>query len=124
MYLGDSGTSSMAREKGSTMIRWARDSCHQLATLNRAVLYCIVLYCTVLYFTVLYCILLYCTALHCIILYCTVLYCTVQYCTALYCTVLSTIKAYNRYQPCYKELRINPAANITFSVVTLETTVF
>ena len=36
-------------------------------------------------------------------------------------TTLSTIKAYNGYQPCHRVLWINPAANITFSVITLET---
>ena len=36
-------------------------------------------------------------------------------------TTLSAIKAYNGYQPCHKVLWINPAANITFSVITLET---
>ena len=74
-------------------------------------LLCTVLYCPVLYFTVLYC----------TVLYSTVLYCTGLYCTVLYWTALSTIKAYNGYQPCHKELWINPAANRTFSVITLET---
>ena len=36
-------------------------------------------------------------------------------------TTLSTIKAYNGYQPCHRVLWINPAANITFSIITLET---
>ena len=36
-------------------------------------------------------------------------------------TTLSAIKAYNGYHPCHKVLWINPAANITFSVITLET---
>ena len=36
-------------------------------------------------------------------------------------TKLSAIKAYNGYHPCHKVLWINPAANITFSVITLET---
>jgi hypothetical protein len=35
-------------------------------------------------------------------------------------TTLSAIKAYNGYHPCHRELWINPAANITFSVITLE----
>ena len=34
---------------------------------------------------------------------------------------LSTIKAYNGYQPCHRVLWIIPAATITFSVITLET---
>ena len=34
-------------------------------------------------------------------------------------TTLSTVKAYNGYQPCHKVLWINPA-NITFWVITLE----
>ena len=34
---------------------------------------------------------------------------------------LSTIRAYNGYQPCHRVLWINPAANIPFSVTTLET---
>ena len=37
-----------------------------------------------------------------------------------YCSVLSTIKAHNVYQPCHRVLWINPAANITFLVITLE----
>ena len=36
-------------------------------------------------------------------------------------TTLSAIKAYNGYQPLHKVLWINPAANITFSVITPET---
>ena len=36
-------------------------------------------------------------------------------------TTLSTIKAYNGYHPCHRVLWINPAANINFSVITLET---
>ena len=36
-------------------------------------------------------------------------------------TTLSAIKAYNGYHPCHRVLWINPAANITFSVITLET---
>ena len=36
-------------------------------------------------------------------------------------TTLSTIKAYNGYHPCHRVIWINPAANITFSVITLET---
>ena len=35
-------------------------------------------------------------------------------------TTLSTIKAYNGYQPCHRVLWINLAANITFLVITLE----
>ena len=35
--------------------------------------------------------------------------------------VLSAIKAYNGYHPCHRVLWMNPAANITFSVITLET---
>ena len=35
-------------------------------------------------------------------------------------TTLSAIKAYNGYHPCHKVLWINQAANITFSVITLE----
>ena len=31
-------------------------------------------------------------------------------------TTLSTIKAYNGYQPCHRVFWINPAANITFSL--------
>ena len=92
--------------------------------LYNTLLYCPVLHCNVLYCTVLCCIVLYCTVLYCTVLYCTVLYCTVLYCTVMYCTVLSAIKAYNGYQPCHKVLRINPAANITFSVVTPETAGF
>ena len=42
----------------------------------------------------------------------------------MYCTVLSAIKAYNGYQTCHKALWINPAANITFSVITPETAGF
>ena len=38
-----------------------------------------------------------------------------------YFQTLSTKQAYNGYQPCHKVLWINSAANITFSVVTLET---
>ena len=34
---------------------------------------------------------------------------------------LLTIKAYNRYHPCHMVLWINPAGNITFLVITLET---
>ena len=34
--------------------------------------------------------------------------------------VLSAIKAYNGYHPCHRVLWINPAANITFLVITLE----
>ena len=36
-------------------------------------------------------------------------------------TTLSAIKAYNGYHPCHRVLWINPAANIIFSVITLET---
>ena len=36
-------------------------------------------------------------------------------------TTLSTIKASNEYLPCHRLLWINPAAKITFSVITLET---
>ena len=36
-------------------------------------------------------------------------------------TTLSANKAYNGYHPCHRVLWINPAANITFSVITLET---
>ena len=39
-------------------------------------------------------------------------------------TTLSAIKAYNGYQPCHKVLWINPAANITFSVIIPETAGF
>ena len=34
---------------------------------------------------------------------------------------MSAIIAYNGYHPCHKVLWINPAANITFSVITHET---
>ena len=37
---------------------------------------------------------------------------------------LSAIKAYNGYKPCHKVLWINPATNITFSVITPETAGF
>ena len=47
-----------------------------------------------------------------------------QYITVQYSIVLSAIKAYNGYHPCHRVLWINPAANITFSVITLETAVF
>ena len=36
-------------------------------------------------------------------------------------TILSASKAYNGYHPCHRVLWINPAANITFLVITLET---
>ena len=41
----------------------------------------------------------------------------------MHCTVLSANKAYNGYQPRHRVLWINPAVNITFSVITLETAV-
>ena len=39
-------------------------------------------------------------------------------------TTPSAIKAYNGYHPCHRVLWINPATNITFSVITLETAGF
>ena len=48
-------------------------------------------------------------------------YCTVLCCAVQYYGVLSAIKAYNGYQPRQKVLWINPAANITYSIITPET---
>ena len=51
-------------------------------------------------------------------------YSTVHYSIVQCSTVLSAIKAYNGYQPRQKVLWINPAANVTFLVITPETAGF
>ena len=48
-------------------------------------------------------------------------YYVILFSVGLWSTTLSTIKAYNGYHTCHRVLWINPAANITFSVITLET---
>ena len=55
---------------------------------------------------------------HCLAIWFNTMQCSA---VALQCTTLPTIKAYDGYQPCHRVLWINPDANITFLVITLET---
>ena len=91
---------------------------YALYALPYAALHCTTMHCTALY--ALHCAALYFSALHCTALHYAVLHGTATYSSVLYSSALSTIKAYNGYQPRHRVLWINTAANLTFLVITLE----